>query len=74
MGPGQGESSSEALAAIIASAALLYGCSGARDVNVRNTKLLANPEAARVLQHAQISSTESEIADLKSKGAESWLD
>ncbi len=74
MGPGQGDSSSEALAAIIASAALLYGCSGARDVNVRNTKLLANPEAARVLQHAQISSTESEIADLKSKGAESWLD
>jgi hypothetical protein len=61
MGHDRGESSPETLAAIIASAALLYGCSDARDVNVKNTKFLSDPEAARVLQHAQISSTESEL-------------
>lgn len=71
---------------LIGAAALLQACGGGGgDSGVgssatdpasiaANTNLLADYEAARFLQHAQFSSSETEIAAVRSQGASAWLD
>ena len=65
-------------AAVLGAAALLEACGGGASsppvAVVPDAALLASYEAARFLQHAQFSSTEAEIAAVKSQGASAWLD
>ena len=65
-------------AAVVGVAALLEACGGGASsppvAVVPDAALLASYEAARFLQHAQFSSSESEIAAVKSQGASAWLD
>ena len=65
-------------AAVLSAAALLEACGGGASSPpvpaVPDASLLASYEAARFLQHAQFSSSEAEIAAVKSQGASAWLD
>ena len=69
-------------AAVLGAAALLEACGGGGSSGTSSTpaaaapdaNLLASYEAARFLQHAQFSSSEAEIAAVKSQGAAAWLD
>ena len=65
-------------AAVLSAAALLEACGGGASsppaAAVPDASLLASYEAARFLQHAQFSSSEAEIAAVKSQGASAWLD
>ena len=65
-------------AAVLGAAALLEACGGGASsppvAVVPDAALLASYEAARFLQHAQFSSSEAEIAAVKSQGASAWLD
>jgi uncharacterized protein (DUF1800 family) len=69
-------------AAVLGAAALLEACGGGGSPGTSSTptaaapdaNLLASYEAARFLQHAQFSSSEAEIAAVKSQGAAAWLD
>ena len=65
-------------AAVLGAAALLEACGGGASsppvAVVPDAALLASYEAARFLQHAQFSSTEAEIAAVKTQGASAWLD
>jgi uncharacterized protein (DUF1800 family) len=71
-------------AAVLGAAALLEACGGGGSSGSPTTPttppagpdaaLLASYEAARFLQHAQFSSSEAEIAAVKSQGASAWLD
>ncbi len=65
-------------AAVLGAAALLEACGGGASsppvAVLPDAALLASYEAARFLQHAQFSSSEAEIAAVKSQGASAWLD
>ena len=76
-------------AAVLGAAALLEACGGGGSSGtgsatssattptppvVPDANLLASYDAARFLQHAQFSSSEAEIAAVKSQGAAAWLD
>ena len=66
-------------AAVLGASALLEACGGGSATTstpptVPDTSLLASYDSARFLQHAQFSSTEAEIAAVKSQGASAWLD
>jgi uncharacterized protein (DUF1800 family) len=76
-------------AAVLGAAALLEACGGGGSSGtgsatssattptppvLPDANLLASYEAARFLQHAQFSSSEAEIAAVKSQGAAAWLD
>ena len=72
-------------AAVLVAAALLEACGGGASSGtgsastptpptVPDTSLLASYESARFLQHAQFSSSEADIAAVKSQGATTWLD
>jgi uncharacterized protein (DUF1800 family) len=68
--------------AVLGAAALLEACGGGGSsgssssptATTPDTNLLASYDAARFLQHAQFSSSEAEIAAVKSQGAAAWLD
>ncbi len=65
--------------AVLGTAALLEACGGSDTpspmaVGLPDAKLTASFEAARFLQHAQFSSSEAEIAAVRSQGASAWLD
>lgn len=69
-------------AAVLGAAALLEACGGGGSSGASSTPTAATPDAnllasyaaARFLQHAQFSSSEAEIAAVKSQGAAAWLD
>jgi uncharacterized protein (DUF1800 family) len=66
-------------AAVLGASALLEACGGGSATTstpptVPDTSLLGSYDSARFLQHAQFSSTEAEIAAVKSQGASAWLD
>jgi uncharacterized protein (DUF1800 family) len=65
--------------AVLGTAALLEACGGSDTpspmaAGLPDAKLTASFEAARFLQHAQFSSSEAEIAAVRSQGASAWLD
>jgi len=73
------ETTPRTAAAVLGASALLEACGGGSATTstpptVPDTSLLASYDSARFLQHAQFSSTEAEIAAVKSQGASAWLD
>ena len=72
------EKSPRSVTLALGAAVLLEACGGGGSPDpasaVPDATLLASYEAARFLQHAQFSSTEADIAAVKSKGASAWLD
>lgn len=79
-------SSTGTVISLTGAAALLQACGGGGSDSggsssatdpasvAANTNLLANYEAARFLQHAQFSSSETDIAAVRSQGPSAWLD
>lgn len=71
------EKSPRSVTLALGAAVLLEACGGGGSPDptaAPDATLLASYEAARFLQHAQFSSTEAEIAAVKSQGASAWLD
>jgi len=73
------ETTPRTAAAVLGASALLEACGGGSATTstpptVPDTSLLGSYDSARFLQHAQFSSTEAEIAAVKSQGASAWLD
>ncbi len=65
--------------AVLGAAALLEACGGGGTsspvaAGLPDANLTASYEAARFLQHAQFSSSEAEIAAVRSQGTSAWLD
>ena len=65
--------------AVLGAAALLEACGGSGTpsqvaAGLPDANLTASYEAARFLQHAQFSSSEAEIAAVRSQGTSAWLD